>query len=83
MDRQNHEQGACPGQLTALRDLVAAGAQVHLCYGKSGRPGLGYMHVKCLIVDRRVAYFGGANCTKNSCNSWEILSRVTGGPQVQ
>ena len=82
VDRQNHEQGSCPGQLKALKALLGAGAQVYLCYGKSGRPGLGYMHVKCLIVDQKIAYYGGANATKNADNSWELVSRIT-GPQVQ
>ena len=82
VDRQNHEQKTCPGQLKALGALLAAKAQIYLCYGKSGKAGLGYMHVKCLVVDRKVAFFGGANCTKNAENSWEMVSRVT-GPQVQ
>ena len=82
VDRQNHDLRTCPGQLTALRELQAAGAEVHLCYGKSGTKGLGYMHVKALIIDRRLAYYGGANFTKNASNSWELVSRIT-GPETQ
>jgi phosphatidylserine/phosphatidylglycerophosphate/cardiolipin synthase-like enzyme len=82
VDRGEHENKSLKGQQRALTALQGAGAEVLLCYGRQGRARSGAMHIKCLAVDKRIAYWGGANTTKNSMQSWELMTRAT-GPQVQ
>lgn len=80
VDRGEHENKTCRGQAPVLNELSAAGAEIYLCYGRHGTAKRGSMHAKCLVIDRRVAWWGSSNYTKNSNNSWELVTRGTGAP---
>ena len=82
LDREHHERKTCFGQVTCVNSLKRLGAEIFLCYGRPGRPGLGAMHTKCIVIDAKVAYWGSANVTSNAeTHSWELFTRAT-GPQV-
>lgn len=79
VDRE-HENGTCRYQAGVLQQLRRARAQVYLSYGRNGR-GNGSMHIKAVVLDHRIAYFGSANLTRNASNSYELMARTT-GPKV-
>ena len=41
------------------------------------------MHLKCLVLDGRVAYTGSANFTARSRANWELALRLEGAPAVE
>ena len=74
-----------------LRELKTAGAQVWLCDGHNHTEILGtgagnlhgHVHVKGVVVDRRVAYTGSMNLTRAARTNREIMFKIRGAPVVQ
>ena len=74
-----------------LRELKTAGAQVWLCDGHNHTEILGtgagnlhgHVHVKGVVVDRRVAYTGSMNLTRAARTNREIMFKIRGPPVVQ
>ena len=53
-----------------------------LAHGQHG-PGKmskyrGSFHIKCVVLDGRIAFNGSSNHTEASLKNWEIVLRVTG-----
>ena len=63
------------------------GAEIYLCsgarrsveFGPTAR-GHGPFHSKLMVVDRRVAYFGNANFSRNSRIESSLVLRMLGPP---
>ena len=77
VDEKAFKAGWCTRQRTRLLALREKGAKVFLC---EGRNEAGIFHVKALVVDKEVAYWGGQNTTFAGQNHWELMQRVTGHP---
>ena len=88
IDRQACSSGVCRRMRPRLRDLIRAGADVYLCdghshgdlYGSRYASRRGHMHIKGVIVDRRVAYCGSMNITRSARTNREVMFKITGPP---
>lgn len=86
VDKEQLVKNACRGEKTKLKALHAASARVltmsgrstEAKYGKKGHPGS--LHVKCLLLDNKIAWFGSANFTNAQDFNYEMMSRLTGKP---
>jgi len=87
VDRQEYTRGKMRYMGPRLRELVKAGATIRLAsgikheavFGRGGRGLVGHCHLKAVVLDKRVAYFGSANFTKSMETNSEIMTRVVGG----
>ena len=65
-----------------LRQLSEAGAKSSLAHGYDGKGKLikyrGSCHIKCCLVDNRIAYSGSANFTEGVTKNLELMCRHTG-----
>ena len=69
-----------------MKQLQKNGAKIYLgrghdsshLFGPSARGGS--MHLKIVVIDDRIVYWGGANVTRNSRCGREAMSRMTGPP---
>ena len=58
--------------------------QSHLnVFGEAGRNKFGQLHSKAVVLDKKVAYLGSANLTRNSRCDEDLVVRFSGGRVVQ
>ena len=73
---------SCKDQEAMLRQLREAGAKTFLAHGYDGKGKLskykGSCHIKCCVVDNRIAYSGSANFTEGGTKHLELMFRYTG-----
>ena len=73
---------SCKDQEAMLRQLREAGAKSFLAHGYDSKGKLskyrGSCHIKCCLVDNRIAYSGGANFTRGGTKNLELMFRHTG-----
>ena len=74
-------------QRPRLRDLQKNGATVRLASGTTSYVGgskcVGAMHVKALVIDRRIAYVGSGNMTFSAQFNRELMFRMVGPPVTE
>ena len=75
IDQESLESRTSVHQRPRLDALRQAGAEVYLCRGHVPR---GSLHMKMLVLDRRVAFVGSANLTQKSLSNGELTLRVRG-----
>ena len=75
IDKESLESRTSVHQRPRLDALRQAGAEVYLCRGHVPR---GSLHMKMLVLDRRVAFVGSANLTQKSLSNGELTLRVRG-----
>ena len=67
-----------------VKKLREAGAKTFLAHGSHGQgkksKHCGSCHIKCCLVDNRIAYTGSANFTDASLKNLEMMYRHTGQP---
>ena len=67
-----------------VKTLREAGALTFLAHGSHGQGKkskfCGSCHIKCCLVDNRVAYTGSANFTNAAAKNLELMFRHTGKP---
>ena len=67
--------------------LRAAGAHILVAEGSRGRGRLAKFscscHIKCCVINSRIAYCGSANYTEAALKNFELVFRLTGPPVVQ
>ena len=67
-----------------VKQLREAGAHVFLAMGEYGEGRLskycGACHIKCCLVDNRIAYSGSANFTDAALKNLELVFRLPGSP---
>jgi phosphatidylserine/phosphatidylglycerophosphate/cardiolipin synthase-like enzyme len=85
VDRGIHDTGSgCKDERKMVKELREAGAQIYLAHGSHGQGKLskhcGSCHIKCCLVDNRVAYSGSANFTEAATKNLEMVFRITGPP---
>ena len=88
VDARAHRENPPREQRRFLRALQAAGATIVLGTGSQQaarrlfgpRSFGGQMHTKAIVIDSRVAYAGGANCTRQSRCNRELMFRMVGPP---
>ena len=88
VDRQATEGGTCRHMRPRLRELKRAGADIWTCdghnhreiYGAGASTLYGHVHVKAIVVDRRVAYIGSMNLTRSARANREIMFKIRGPP---
>ena len=65
-----------------LKTLGEAGAHIYVAHGQhsTGRMSKyrGSFHIKCMVLDSRIAFHGSCNYTEASTKNWEMVLRVTG-----
>ena len=77
VDKEAFEQGTAPRERARLRALRDADAEIWMCRGVRQR---GRMHIKAVVVDRRIGYVGSANLTEKSLSNAELCFRTRGAP---
>ena len=75
IDREAMQGGTPYYQAARVRALHKVGAEVYLCRGDGPR---GIHHKKAVIINRRVAFTGGANLTQKSTENGEFNFRMLG-----
>lgn len=82
VDEGMHNSGGCRRQKPMLKTLKEAGARIFLARGQHGGGRMskypGSFHVKCMVLDSRIAFVGSSNFTEASMKNWEMVLRVTG-----
>ena len=78
VDSKHHDRRTCSSQASKLKKLnKLKGAYVYLC---KGRRGSGVMHLKQVVLDAKVLYFGSANVSNGQSSNEECMIRMTGHP---
>ena len=77
VDEQASREGTCQRQHGRLLALKTAGANISTAKGPHGT---GIMHMKLLIIDKKMVFHGSANCTYGSRSHWEMTTAITGPP---
>ena len=91
VDRHQLNSGRPTFERERLHELAAAGAvvwtvrgQSHVnLFGEGGRNRFGQLHSKAVVLDKKVAYLGSANLTRNSRCDEDLVVRFSGGRVVQ
>jgi phosphatidylserine/phosphatidylglycerophosphate/cardiolipin synthase-like enzyme len=91
VDKQQLNSGRPTFERERLRELAAAGAVVWTVrgqshsslFGEGGNTVFGHLHSKALVLDKKVAYAGSANLTRNSRCDEDVVFRFAGGRVVQ
>ena len=91
VDKQQLNRGRPTFERERLRELVTAGAivwtvrgQSHLnVFGEGGHNKFGQLHSKAVVLDKKVAYLGSANLTRNSRCDEDLVVRFSGTRVVQ
>ena len=91
VDKQQLNSGRPTFERERLRELAAAGvvvwtargqSHVHV-FGEGGQNKFGQLHSKAVVLDKKVAYQGSANLTRNSRCDEDLVVRFSGGRVVQ
>jgi hypothetical protein len=86
VDKEQYDRKTAPHQAPKLRELKSLDAVVYLCSGTRGQgvfgkqAYLGSMHMKILLLDNKIAYYGSANFTHSAVKNWELVTRMVGPP---
>ena len=84
VDRGVHAAGNCKEEKGMVKKLRLAGAKTFLAHGSHGKgkqsKHCGSCHIKCCLIDNRVAYTGSANFTDAAPKNLEMMYRHTGQP---
>ena len=80
VDKEMFDVRMARHQRPRLEALRRAGAKIWLCDGKTG---YGSLHMKALIVNRRVAFTGSSNFTNKSHENLELQMRMARPPAIQ
>jgi uncharacterized protein YlaI len=75
VDKEGFDERTCYHQRARLRALRNAGAHIWICRGCHSR---GRMHMKAVVVDRRLNFSGGLNLTDKSMSNEELCYRMHG-----
>ena len=82
VDEDMHSESGCKRQKPMLKTLGEAGAHIYVAHGQhsTGRMSKyrGSFHIKCMVLDSRIAFHGSCNYTEASTKNWEMVLRVTG-----
>ena len=82
VDEDMHSESGCKRQKPMLKTLGEAGAHIYKAHGQhsTGRMSKyrGSFHIKCMVLDSRIAFHGSCNYTEASTKNWEMVLRVTG-----
>ena len=89
VDQATYDSGKPLDMKQKLFSLKEEGAEIYVCsgarrsveFGPTAR-GHGPFHSKLMVVDRRIAYFGNANFSRNSRVESSLVLRML-GPTVQ
>ena len=89
VDKQAYDAKHSRYERVRLQGLKDLGATIYLCKGFSGVQEFGphalpcIFHIKALVLDGRVAYYGSANLTRSSRKNKELVTRVVGAPAIE
>ena len=82
MHSKSGGDSGCKRQKQMLKTLGEAGARIFVAHGEHGVGNMskyrGSFHIKCMVLDSRIAFNGSSNYTEASIKNWEMVLRVTG-----
>ena len=89
VDQSSYDEKAPRLQNSRLLQLQACGARVVACrgfdashlYGSNARKRI--MHLKCVVIDKRLAFAGTANMTTSSRSNRGVVFKFRGPPVQQ